>query len=76
MGFHDCGCEWVTRHGLGGAHPGLARALDDVAGLDDAVELEAAVLAHGRHDARACAGGLDRVESRLGGAERLQLHAR
>jgi hypothetical protein len=61
--------------GCWGAHPGLARALDDVAGLDDAVELEAAVLADGRHDADVGAGGFDVVETRLLG-ERLQPHAR
>jgi hypothetical protein len=76
MGFHDCGCERVPRHEIWGTDPGLARALDDVAGLDDAVELEAAVLAHGRHDAHAGGGHLGSVETGLRDAERVQPHAR
>jgi hypothetical protein len=56
------------------AHPGLARALDNIPGLDNAIKFEAAVLANGRHDAHAGGGGLDVVETRL--AEGLQLHAR
>lgn len=55
------------------AYSSLARALDDVAGLDDAVEFEAAVLVDGRHDAHARARRLDAIEARLDG--RLQLHA-
>jgi hypothetical protein len=76
MGFHDCGCERVPRHEIWGTYPGLARALDDGAGLDDAVELEAAVLAHGRHDAHAGGGNLAVVEPGLSNAERVQPHAR
>lgn len=48
----------------------LPRALDDGAGLDDAVELEAAVLVDGRHDVDAGAERLDVVY--MG---RVQLHA-
>ena len=48
----------------------LARALHHRAGLDDAVELEAAVLVDGRHDVDAGAGGFCVVQ-----AGRIQLHA-
>lgn len=55
-----------------GAYLGLAGALHDGAGLDNAVKLEAAVLVDGRHDAGVvCAQGL---EARVGG--RLELHRR
>lgn len=74
MGFHDCGDGVSGEVGMqvcGGskAHSGLAGALDDIAGLDNAVEDEAAILAHRRHDARS-----DAIKARVGGG-RVQLHA-
>jgi hypothetical protein len=54
-------------------HSGLACALHHVPGLDDAVELEAAVLADRRHDAHGRTRRLDAVELGLRG--RIQLHA-
>jgi hypothetical protein len=78
IGFHDCrdnNGKHVSRRRrcAACAHPSLARALDHVSGLDDAVKLEAAILVDGRHDAHAGGHGLGAVKTRLGGC--LELHA-